>query len=120
MEHLVRLMDKKDLELQNKTYNTALSLAAAAGNLKTVAIMVAKNRAVIEIPNNKKMMPLYMAALFAKPEMVRYLYTNSNNLGGDFWTHENRGWLLQKCVEAEIFGKKFLQNSISIYIFYYK
>ncbi|GJU06363.1 ankyrin repeat-containing protein, partial [Tanacetum coccineum] len=31
VENLVNLMDKKDLELQNKNYNTALSLAAAAG-----------------------------------------------------------------------------------------
>lgn len=105
-------MDKKDLELQNKTYNTALSLAAAAGNLKTVMIMVTKNRAVMEIPSSNKMMPLYMAALFAKPEMVRYLYKNSKNMSGDFWTHENRGWVLQKCVEAEIFGKNFLQNFV--------
>lgn len=103
--NLVNLMDKKDLELQNKTCNTALSLAAAAGNVKTAKIMVEKNRAVLEIPGSNRMMPLYMATLFAKPDMVRYLYENSNKMSGDFWTHENRGWVLQKCVEADIFGK---------------
>ncbi|KAI3687158.1 hypothetical protein L1987_80849 [Smallanthus sonchifolius] len=53
-------MDNEDLELQNKNSNTALSLAA-----------------VIEIPGNNRMMPLYMAALFAKPEMVRSSFLKS-------------------------------------------
>ncbi|CAI9291946.1 unnamed protein product [Lactuca saligna] len=103
VENLVNLMEKNDLELQNKSYNTALGLAAAAGNVKIAMIMVKKNRAVMEIPGSNRTMPLYVAALFAKPEMVRYLYHNSNGLSGDYWSHENRGWLLQKCVESDIF-----------------
>ncbi|KAM0041981.1 putative ankyrin repeat-containing domain, PGG domain, ankyrin repeat-containing domain superfamily [Helianthus debilis subsp. tardiflorus] len=101
--NLVLLMDKIDLELQNKNYNTALSLAAAAGNVKTAKIMVHKNPAVAEIPGNNRTMPLYMATLFAKPEMVRYLYGISKKMEGDYWSHENRGWVLQKCVESDIF-----------------
>ncbi|XP_035846290.1 uncharacterized protein LOC110942046 isoform X14 [Helianthus annuus] len=101
--NLVTLMDKKDLELQNKNYNTALSLAAAAGNVKTAMIMVKKNPAVAEIPGNNRTMPLYMAALFGKPEMARYLYGISKKMGGDYWSHDNRGWVLQKCVESDIF-----------------
>ncbi|KAJ0789348.1 putative ankyrin repeat-containing domain-containing protein [Helianthus annuus] len=101
--NLVTLMDKNDLELQNKNYNTALSLAAAAGNVKTATIMVKKNPAVTEIPGNNRVMPLYMAALFEKPLMVRYLYGISNKMGGDYWSTDNRGWVLQKCVEADIF-----------------
>ncbi|XP_042751939.1 uncharacterized protein LOC111914144 isoform X2 [Lactuca sativa] len=103
VENLVNLMEKNDLELQNKSYNTALGLAAAAGNVKIAMVMVKKNRAVMEIPGSNRTMPLYVAALFAKPDMVRYLYHNSNKLSGDFWSHENRGWLLQKCVESDIF-----------------
>lgn len=105
VDNLVNLMEKNDLELQNKNYNTALSLAAAAGNVKTAEIMVKKNPAVLEIPGNNKTMPLYMAALFAKPDMATYLYDNSKKMSGDYWSHENRGWVLQKCVEADIFGK---------------
>ncbi|PWA48999.1 Ankyrin repeat-containing protein [Artemisia annua] len=103
VENLVNLMDKKDLELQNKNYNTALSLAAAAGNVKTAKSMVKKNEIVLELPGNNNTMPLYMAALFARTDMVRYLYESSKKMVGDFWTHENRGWVLQKCVEADIF-----------------
>ncbi|KAM0010900.1 putative ankyrin repeat-containing domain, PGG domain, leucine-rich repeat domain superfamily [Helianthus debilis subsp. tardiflorus] len=101
--NLVNLMDKKDLELQNTNCSTALSLAAAAGNVKTAMIMVKNNPDVAEIPGNNRMMPLYMAALFAKPEMARYLYDISKKMGGDYWSHDNRGWVLQKCVESDIF-----------------
>ncbi|KAJ0578723.1 putative ankyrin repeat-containing domain, PGG domain, leucine-rich repeat domain superfamily [Helianthus annuus] len=101
--NLVNMMEKKDLELQNKNYNTALSLAAAAGNVKTAMIMVKKNPAVAEMPGNNRTMPLYMAALFGKPEMARYLYGISKKMGGDYWSHDNRGWVLQKCVESDIF-----------------
>ncbi|PWA48291.1 Ankyrin repeat-containing protein [Artemisia annua] len=103
VENLVSKMDVKDLELQNKNSNTALSLAAAAGNVKTAMIMVKKNKNVLELPGNNNTMPLYMAALFARSEMVRYLYDNSKKMVGDYWSHDNRGWVLQKCVEAEIF-----------------
>ncbi|KAI3821771.1 hypothetical protein L1987_09343 [Smallanthus sonchifolius] len=101
--NLVQLMEKEDLELQNKNYNTALSLAAAAGNVKTAMTMVKKNPHLIDIPGKGRIMPLYMAALFGKPEMVRYLYDKSKKMTGDFWDDENQGWVLQKCVEAEIF-----------------
>uniref|UniRef100_A0A251UQY3 Putative ankyrin repeat-containing domain, PGG domain protein n=2 Tax=Helianthus annuus TaxID=4232 RepID=A0A251UQY3_HELAN len=101
--NLVNMMDKNDLKLQNKNYDTAFSLAAAVGNVKTAKIMVNKNPALPEIPSRHETMPLYLAALFAKPEMVRYLYGISKKMSGDYWSNDNRGWVLHKCVEAEIF-----------------
>ncbi|MFS7937961.1 putative ankyrin repeat-containing domain-containing protein [Helianthus anomalus] len=100
---LVQLMEIGDLELQNKNYNTALSLAAAAGNVKAAMIMVKKNPAVQDIPGNNRTMPLYMAAMFEKPIMVRYLHGISKQMEGDCWSHDNRGSVLLKCVEADIF-----------------
>ncbi|MFS7996722.1 putative ankyrin repeat-containing domain-containing protein [Helianthus anomalus] len=101
--NLVQLMEKPDLELQNKNWDTALCSAADAGNIETAERMVKKNRALIETLNFNKVMPLYMAALFAKPKMVAYLYNLSNKMVEDCWTHDNRGWVLQKCVEADMF-----------------
>ena len=98
-------MEKKDLELQNLSHNTALSLAATAGNVETAKIMVKKNKAVLEIPGSQDMMPLYVAALFAREDMVRYLYSIPNCMYGDYWKDANRGWVLLKCVEAGLFGK---------------
>ncbi|XP_076911845.1 uncharacterized protein LOC143569948 [Bidens hawaiensis] len=101
--NLVQLMEREDLELQNKNGETALSLAAQAGNIETAKIMVEMNRGLIEIPNDNKLKPLYMAALFTNADMVSYLYDNSNQMRGDYWDNRNRGWVLQKCVEGEIF-----------------
>ncbi|CAH1454420.1 unnamed protein product [Lactuca virosa] len=103
VQNLVNMMEAKDLELQNKSYNTAFYLAAAAENLETARIMASKNPLVFEIPGSQRLMPLYVAALHAKPKMVRYLYTISNRMSSDYWNIENRGWVLQKCVDAEIF-----------------
>nr|XP_043638584.1 uncharacterized protein LOC122609701 [Erigeron canadensis] len=103
VRELVKRMKKEDLELQNKNYNTALCLAAAAGNVEIAKIMVGKNKVVLDIPTDNGIMPLYMAALFAKPEMAKYLYDVSNKMSGDFWTNENRSWVLQKCVETDMF-----------------
>ncbi|KAI3506058.1 hypothetical protein L1887_28413 [Cichorium endivia] len=80
VKNLLNIMQKKDLELQNKSYNTALSVAVTAGNVGTTKLILDKNRAVLEIPGSDGMMPLYVAALFARADMVRYLYDISNNM----------------------------------------
>ncbi|KAI7737385.1 hypothetical protein M8C21_004343, partial [Ambrosia artemisiifolia] len=90
-------------ELQNNTSNTALCLAAAAGNVEMVKILVNKNRALLTIAGSTNMMPLYMAALFGHHATVEYLYSQSKELRDDGWDQQNRGWLLQKCVEANLF-----------------
>ncbi|KAJ0750392.1 putative ankyrin repeat-containing domain superfamily [Helianthus annuus] len=99
---LVQLMESEDLELQNQNYNTALSLAAAAGNVKTAMIMVEKNPGLPEIPGNNRAMPLYTAALFEKPLMVRYLYDYMRRRG-NYMSDDNHRSVLEKCIEADIF-----------------
>lgn len=106
VKSLVGMMSKEDLALENENYNTALYLAGAAGNVKAVKIMLKKNRALLIIPGaGGSMMPLYAAALFGHYEVVKYMYENSKDLADDGWTHENRGWLLLKCAENDMFGK---------------
>nr|GEX77542.1 ankyrin repeat-containing domain, PGG domain protein [Tanacetum cinerariifolium] len=114
VENLVKLMEKEDLALENKNFNTALYLAAAAGNIKTVKIMMEKNGTLLAIPgggsmdNKPQMMPLYTAALFGNHEVVKYMYEKSKDLIDDGWTDVNRGWLLEKCVENDMFGKHYI------------
>ncbi|GKC15922.1 ankyrin repeat-containing domain, PGG domain protein [Tanacetum coccineum] len=103
VQNLVDMMQKADLELQNKSYNTALCLAAAAGNLEMVDIMLQKNKALLSIRGSQEMMPLYMASLFGEHDVVKYLFDKSNGLRDDGWDAKNRAWLLQKCVEGEMF-----------------
>ncbi|MFS8002998.1 putative ankyrin repeat-containing domain superfamily [Helianthus anomalus] len=80
------MMSEKDLELHNKSENTAFSVAAVAGHVKTTSIIVKKNPALVDILGNDRMMPLYMVALFGKADMVRYLYDISKKMTGDFWS----------------------------------
>lgn len=103
VDELVKLMDKEDLELKNKSGNTAFCLAAAAGNTKMLEIMVNANRGLLTTPGSLGMMPLYMAALLGYHETVKYLYDNSHKMKDDFWTSQNRGWVLLKCIEADLF-----------------
>nr|XP_043633443.1 uncharacterized protein LOC122604634 [Erigeron canadensis] len=105
VKHLVGLMNPEDLTLENANSNTALYLAAAAGNLETVKIMVKQNKVLLTIPGaGRQMLPLYAAALFGNYEVVKYLFLMSNNLGDEEgWTPQNRGWLVDKCAENDMF-----------------
>ncbi|KAL7604466.1 hypothetical protein Lser_V15G18298 [Lactuca serriola] len=103
VEHLLTYMDGKDLELRNNSSNTALCLAAAAGNLKIVEIMVKKNRALVGMICGNGMTPLYMAVLFGHHDVAKYLYESSHKLGHTCWTPQNRKWLLHKCAESNMF-----------------
>ncbi|PWA72063.1 Ankyrin repeat-containing protein [Artemisia annua] len=103
VKNLVDLMDDRELEFQNKGGNTALCLASAAGNIKMVMTMVNKNPGLLNIPGSQRMMPLYMSALYGKYNTVNYLYDNSQKMTGKNWTHQNRGWVLLKCVEWDFF-----------------
>ncbi|KAM0022157.1 putative ankyrin repeat-containing domain, PGG domain, ankyrin repeat-containing domain superfamily [Helianthus debilis subsp. tardiflorus] len=104
VKNLVRKMKEEDLALENENFNTALYLAAAAGNVKAVKIMVEKNSILPTIPGAQgKMLPLYAAALFGNYDVVKYLYEESKELSDDCWNPQNRGWLLEKCVENDMF-----------------
>ncbi|KAK9055508.1 hypothetical protein SSX86_026591 [Deinandra increscens subsp. villosa] len=103
VRELVDMMEKEDLALENENFNTALYLAAAAGNLETVKIMMKKNKILQTIPGASEMLPLYAAALFGHHEVVKYLFEQSNELRDDCWKPQNRGWLLEKCVENDMF-----------------
>ncbi|GJV97257.1 retrovirus-related pol polyprotein from transposon TNT 1-94 [Tanacetum coccineum] len=115
--NLVHMMTKEDLELQNKNHNTALYLAAAAGNLEVVKILVRKNLALMLIPGggssdtHPSMIPLYAAALFGNHKVVKFLYDKSEGLRGDGWTFKNRCSLLEKCIETDMFGKNDIEVS---------
>ncbi|KAL4560358.1 hypothetical protein LXL04_032508 [Taraxacum kok-saghyz] len=104
VQTLVNRMDPADLKLQNKNGNTALSLAAASGNVEIARIMVMRNRDDLPtIANAARMMPLYIAVMFKNLEMVNFLYGESQQLRGRGWTPTNRRWLFSKSIEAELF-----------------
>ncbi|KAI3505006.1 hypothetical protein L1887_26852 [Cichorium endivia] len=103
VENLMSLMENEDLELQNSSSNTALCLATVAGHVKVAEILVTKYKALLNITGSQEKMPLYMAALSGKKDMVKYLYENSERMTGSLWTDESRGRILLACVEAGLF-----------------
>ncbi|GJW87205.1 ankyrin repeat-containing domain, PGG domain protein [Tanacetum coccineum] len=100
---LVVEMEEAQLELKDNSGNTALCLAAINGNLEVVEIMVAKHKALLSMPDWEGMMPLCKAALSGRYDVVKYLFDKSDGLRGDGWDARNRAWLLQKCVEGDMF-----------------
>ncbi|CBI27455.3 unnamed protein product, partial [Vitis vinifera] len=77
VEEMVKMMEPKDLELQNKYSNTALCFAAASGIVRIAEVMVKKNENLPMIQGGGGMIPLHMAALLGHSEMVRYLYNKT-------------------------------------------
>ncbi|GJW87204.1 ankyrin repeat-containing domain, PGG domain protein [Tanacetum coccineum] len=77
---LVVEMEEAQLELKDNSGNTALCFAAING-----------------------LMPLCKAALSGRYDVVKYLFDKSDRLRGDGWDAKNHAWLLQKCVEGDMF-----------------
>ena len=105
VEYLVSLMSKDDLEIPNILGETALHIAAITGNTKIATILIRENNNLLDIPDRDGKTPIYIAALCRKRDMVDFLYKESQQMTGEFWTNENRGLVLMKCVEANLFGK---------------
>lgn len=105
VQKLVDIMQIVDLGLQNKNGNTALGLAAITGNTQIAKILVNNgNLGLLTMENKKQMIPLYIAALYGKHDMVSYLYDETNRHA---WTDKDKRWVYLKCVEADLFGMYF-------------
>ncbi|KAJ9561970.1 hypothetical protein OSB04_007130 [Centaurea solstitialis] len=105
VNNLVMLMDSIHLELQNSSSNTALCLAAVAGDVAVAKIMVTRHDDLLDIAGSQGMMPLHMAALSGKHDMVKYLYEKSKRMTRGIWTDESRSSVLLACVELELYGE---------------
>lgn len=102
VQNLVDMMQPDDLKNQNSYGNTALCLAAITGNNNIARILVNKNQNLLTMRNASNIIPLYIAVLYGKRDMVDYLYNETNKLQV---TYENIKWVCLKCVEVDLFGK---------------
>ncbi|KAK7354731.1 hypothetical protein VNO80_20199 [Phaseolus coccineus] len=75
VEKLVKRMETRDLEIQNKDKNTALCFAAASGITKIAKLMVERNVNLPRIRGSEGVTPLYIATLLGQRDMVWYLYS---------------------------------------------
>ncbi|PWA35929.1 Ankyrin repeat-containing protein [Artemisia annua] len=104
VDYLVSIMSKDDLEIPNINGATALHIAAITGNTEIATILIRENNNLLDIPDHDGKTPIDIAALCRKRDMVDLLYKESQQMTGEFWTNENRGLVLIKCVEANLFN----------------
>ncbi|XP_042944435.1 ankyrin repeat-containing protein ITN1-like [Carya illinoinensis] len=76
VKELVKRMNPSDLEIKNRSNNTAICYAAASGIVAIAEEMVNKNNQLPQIRVSiESVTPLYMAALHGRRNMVSYLYS---------------------------------------------
>ena len=99
VKNLVKNLESEDLTVENYAENTALTYAAATGNVNIAKAMLEKNSS---LANRGKMKPLFMAASLGHSKMVEYLYdkTEVHN-----WDEDEQAKLFITCVEGNLYGK---------------
>ena len=101
-EDFVKNLVKKrgeDLTVENVAGNTALTYAAATGNVNIAKAMLEKNSS---LANRGKMKPLFMAASLGHSKMVEYLYDKTEV---HKWDEDEQDKLFITCVEGNLYGK---------------
>ena len=95
-DRVKNLVKKFDLTAVNDIGNTALTYAAATGNVNIAKAMLEENSSL----GRKK--PLFMAASLGHSKMVEYLYERNEVQG---WDENERVELFITCVEGNLYGK---------------
>ena len=86
-----------NLTAETNAGNTALTYAAAAGNVKIAQMMLKKNP---ELPNLGRVKPLSMAAFLGHSQMVQFLYPVTTIDKPD-----DRDDIFINCVRKDLYGK---------------
>ena len=99
VKNLVKNLGSEDLADENCTGNTALTYAAATGNVNIAKAMLEKNSS---LANRGQMKPLFMAASSGHSKMVEYLYDKTEV---HEWDEDEQAKLFITCVEGNLYGK---------------
>ncbi|XP_062114709.1 uncharacterized protein LOC133825831 [Humulus lupulus] len=112
VKRVVRLLDPKDLMLQDVKGNTAFCHAAAAGDLESVKVMMTKNKCLPFVRGGQRMTPLYMASSFGRGEMASFLYSLTEHV---LQEGERKG-IFFNCIHYGLFdlALKMLEDHISL------
>ena len=95
-------MIKDNLTAENTVGNTALTYAAATGNVNIAMAMLEKNH---QLPNlGSGIKPLYMAASLGHGQMTNYLYSQTKERVRE-WDDKEQAKLFIACVTGGLYGK---------------
>ncbi|KAL0005150.1 hypothetical protein SO802_012711 [Lithocarpus litseifolius] len=101
VKNLVKRLSSENLTAENIVGNTALTYAAATGNVNIAKAMLKKNSNLPNLGSGVK--PLFMAASLGHSQMVQFLYSETKEIvcGG-----MKQAKLFITCVEGDLYGLK--------------
>ncbi|KAL4599545.1 hypothetical protein ACB092_11G134200 [Castanea dentata] len=94
-------MIKDDLTAENTVGNTALTYAAATGNVNIAKAMLEKNHKLPNLGSGIK--PLYMAVSLGHKQMADYLYPQTKERVRE-WDDKEQAKLFITCVRSRLYG----------------
>ncbi|XP_065624781.1 uncharacterized protein LOC111993963 [Quercus suber] len=100
-------MSSDDLKVENIAGNTALSYAAATGNVNIAKVMVEKNKDLANLGSGVK--PIFMAASLGHSQMVQFLYSETNEMVCQ-WDENEQAELFITCVKGGLYGLKLKEE----------
>ncbi|GKV34304.1 hypothetical protein SLEP1_g42681 [Rubroshorea leprosula] len=101
---LISVMSKEELETQDKSGETVLSLAARKGSREIVECLVGKNKKLLEIPDCEKNIPLVLACATHHQSLTRYLYSVTPEEFLDPGNGDDHGFFfLKECIRNHMF-----------------
>ncbi|KAJ9559327.1 hypothetical protein OSB04_013941 [Centaurea solstitialis] len=104
VENLVNQMTDQQLALQDIYGRTPLYCAAGVGDVDMVRVMVQRRPQLVTIRDKSGTLPITMAALFGKRDMVAYLYGwNKSMAANNGWKDEDIHKVFLKCIQADLF-----------------
>ncbi|KAK0607867.1 hypothetical protein LWI29_021739 [Acer saccharum] len=101
VKEIVKLMEPDDLKLQDRNGNTAFCIAAAVGSLEIAKLMLDKTPNLLTLRGAANVLPLFMAALFGKTEMTKFLYDETKF----HLTDQDLADLFFKSITTDLYGK---------------
>jgi len=115
VEGLVKLGKKQLVEMQDQDGFTALALAACYSEDMDIAKCIVNGEGgvgVLALANKKGEIPLLLAADSGRKRMTRFLFFRTPSDVLDQQSSRNRVLLLERCIQAHIFGKQMKRTSI--------
>ncbi|MCI00230.1 ankyrin repeat-containing protein [Trifolium medium] len=104
VKELLRMLDDEDIVLQDFNGNTAFCIAAAAGNMEIVDLMLERNIHLPDMTGGNGYTPIQFAAMQGRCKMTWYLYDKTEKV--DF-RDEDWNLLFFTCIYTGIYGKYY-------------
>jgi hypothetical protein len=108
VEELLKILDTegKDVALQDFNGNTAFCIAAAAGNIEIVDLMLERNQHLPGIRGGNGYTPIHFAAMQGRYKMTWHLYEKTK----DHFADKDWNLLFSTCIYTGIYGKYYSIN----------